>query len=74
MKKLTESDLRNSFDSLLDEIYPLISLAGMTYNPSSVLRAVDPIAYNCLLSEWIDAGISDGCLKEIDGDIYEAGE
>lgn len=33
------------FDELLDECYPNVVIAGITFSPSDVLYQCDPIAY-----------------------------
>lgn len=40
------------YDDLLDEIYPPITFGRMSYSPSEVLKAVDPVAYRCGMADF----------------------
>lgn len=55
---------RDHLDSL-DEDGVLI--AGLRYSTSRALEAVDPIAFHCGYSDWIDSELSDGNLTETPG-------
>lgn len=46
----TESD----FDAFINEVNPMVVIGGLTYLPSQVLKAVDPIAYQCCFNDWSD--------------------
>lgn len=39
------------FDELLDELYPVYQMGELTFYPSQILKACDPIAYRIELSE-----------------------
>lgn len=41
-----------SYNAWLDEIYPLVEVAGHSYLLSRVLHSCDPIAYRVGLSDW----------------------
>ena len=49
-----EQALRESFNEMLDECHPPITIGSLTYSPSQVLEAVDPVAYRIGLSEHED--------------------
>ena len=49
---MSEQELKESFDEMLDETNPEIVIGSLRYSPSQVLEAVDPIAYRIGLSEW----------------------
>lgn len=38
-------------DEFLDECYPAVEIAGLTFYPSQILKNCDPIAYRIILSE-----------------------
>jgi hypothetical protein len=40
------------FDEYLDEIHQEYSMGWLTFTPSQILKACDPIAYRIALSEW----------------------
>jgi hypothetical protein len=43
------------FDEFLDEVYEPISVVGLTYYPSQVLFACDPVAYRIYSSDYLSA-------------------
>lgn len=44
-----------AWDEYLDEIADEFRVGDLTYQPSRVLRAVDPIAYRCGLLDYLDS-------------------
>lgn len=68
---VTESDDRiedfevdGLYAEMLDEVYPVVNVAGMEYSTSDVLRHVDPIAFRCGMLDWVDSNLSDGIWTE----------
>ena len=53
----SESD----FDEYLDEIESEVTVCGMTYNPSDVLKSCDPVAYRCAKSDYESNYDLDNC-------------
>lgn len=51
----TRELLEAAYDEYLDEIYPEVEIAGVTFSPSRILAEVDPTAYRCGFSDWVDA-------------------
>lgn len=47
-EKYTEED----YDDMLDECYDEISIGGITFNPSQVLKECDPTAYRCGFNDY----------------------
>ena len=43
---LTESDVREAFGEMLDESYETVTIAGIEFFPSDILRECDPVAYH----------------------------
>lgn len=39
----------------LDDTYPEVQIAGLTYSVSDILENVDPTAFRCGLNDWIDS-------------------
>jgi hypothetical protein len=62
--KMTEQELHDSFDEVLDSIEP-VKILGYTYQPSQVLKNTDPIAYRTALADYADSLSRDGF--EIEG-------
>src|ERR1700755_1774957 len=67
----SEYDWEQAYNELLDEIYPTVKFGDLSYDPSLVLKEVDPIAYRCGLAEYQDAQES---AVEDGGVGYEADE
>ena len=53
-KYIDESDAEQQYNDTLDELYP-VEIGGMSFCASRVLKELDPIAYNCDFSDWLDA-------------------
>lgn len=51
---IDESDAEQQYDDMLDELYP-VEIGDMSFCASRVLKELDPIAYNCGFSDWLDA-------------------
>lgn len=64
----TERELHDAFDAMLDETTERVSLLGMTYAPSDVLKNVDPIAYRCGFNDWLDS--MDDVYTCVDNEYY----
>ena len=67
--ELTPADLDALFVEYLDEINPMVEIGNLKYYPSRVLREVDPIAYGCAYSNWLDFELYVDRLIEV-GDNY----
>ena len=53
------ADCEDEYDEMLDECNDVVTVCGMTYSPSEVLKKVDPIAYRCGMADWADCERSD---------------
>lgn len=58
LEELSDYDLHERFDEMLDEIYPDCKIAGLSYSTSRALKEIDPVAYRCGFSDWLDNEIS----------------
>jgi len=56
---MTELELEERFDEMLDETNDLIKIGSLTYLPSQVLKNVDPIAYRIGKYDFADMGFAD---------------
>lgn len=54
-------DFAQEYDDFLDETYGNIQIGCCTFSPSRVLSELDPIAYRCGFSDWLD---SEGLTEE----------
>jgi hypothetical protein len=63
---LSDYDLGQRYDDVLDEVYPSIEFGDVSYAPSTVLQRTDPIAYRCGFLDWLSGEISEGIISETD--------
>jgi hypothetical protein len=61
---ITESELEERYNDMLDDLYGEVSIAGLQYQTSHALREVDAVAYRCGFADWISAEIDDCMIKE----------
>jgi hypothetical protein len=61
---LTEHEASEMYDDMLDDCNEEVQVCGMSYNPSRVLKEVDPIAYNCGFSDFCDSLLDNHQLVE----------
>jgi hypothetical protein len=52
---MTELELEEMFDQMLDECYPVVKIGEMTFYPSQILKECDPIAYQVGVHELEDS-------------------
>lgn len=75
MTELSDYALEQMFIEYLDDCHDLIEVCGFTYQPSDVLRSVDPVAYQCEFANWLDAQCSDRRIFEhSDGSYHDEEE
>jgi len=63
--ELNVDDYEENFNESLDEAGP-VTVAGMEYDPSHVLKHVDPTAWRCMLVDYVDS------LDVEDSEEYQA--
>ena len=56
---MTESQLQESFEQYLDDVHPEVTIAGITFSASRVLREMDPIAFQVYMSDYASASNMD---------------
>jgi len=54
-----EADAEEGFDLMLNDVEPWVTVCGMDYLPSEVLRKCDPIAYRCAVGDFLDSFYQD---------------
>lgn len=47
-------ELEDMYEEELNDCYEPVSICGYTYDQGSALRKLDPIAFRCGVSEWVD--------------------
>ena len=53
--ELEESEYEDKYKDLIDELTGTIKIMGISFNASRILEELDPIAYNCGLSDYVDS-------------------
>lgn len=49
----------SAYDDFLDDIYPAVDVAGITFNVSRILYKMDICAYDCGKHDYFDMLVSD---------------
>lgn len=71
MKTYNTHELEEMFDDMLDECHETVTICSLKYAPSDVLKSTDPIAYRCMLADYLDGLVADGELFYDDkSDLY----
>lgn len=52
------------FEDMLNENYEEVNVLGITYGAGTVLKAVDPIAFRCAMSDEPVVWVCDECGEE----------
>ena len=52
-EKITESQAEQIYDDMLDELYS-IKIGSIDFRGSNILKQLDPIAYRCGFTEYLD--------------------
>lgn len=73
MTKLTDTELDKLYREYLNEAYDLVNICGLEYQAGDALFEVDPTAYRCGFSDWLDAEIETRRIVEIDGEYFSRG-
>lgn len=63
--EISDWDIEQRHDDLLDEIYPPVTIGIYVWAPSRVLKAMDPVAYRVSVIEYVDELIEDGQISEL---------
>ena len=43
------------YEDTLHDLYGLVEICGLTYDPAHALKEIDPTAYRCGLSDYVDS-------------------
>jgi hypothetical protein len=67
MRYISEREATESYNELLDDAYPEVRIAGLTFQPSRIVAELDPIGWRQGYLDWLDA-------ENLTDDISEADE
>lgn len=62
---VSEWELEEQFEDMLNDVYPMIEIVGMYFEPGAALKELDPIAYRESFLDYINSQVEDGELEEI---------
>lgn len=60
VEELSENEADDKFQDYMNELNPVVSIAGIDYDPARVLKEVDPISYRQEFLNWVDSETQDG--------------
>lgn len=69
-RDLLDWELDDMYEEFLSEAYPPVSICGYEYEAGKALRMVDPLAFRCGQSDWLDNEITEGTIEEVDGKYF----
>ena len=61
---ITDYELHQRYDDMLDEIYEDAQIGGYSYTTSSALKQVDPIAYRCGFCDWVASELGETLTED----------
>jgi hypothetical protein len=61
---ISERTAEEMYDEMLDDCEGPVTVCGMTYSASHVLREVDPTAYRCGFNDYVDSLTHDDIFVE----------
>ena len=67
MANITEYEIVDAYNDMLDDAFGLVSVAGYLYKTSRLLKEVDPIAWKVGLSNYSSDYLCSQCDETIEG-------
>lgn len=61
---VSDYELHQRYDEMLDEVYGDAEIAGMQYTTSTALQQVDPIAYRVGFSDYVDSELGETITED----------
>ena len=55
ISELDSVDVDDKYEDMLDSFNQSIFICGIEFEPSRILRELDPTAYSCGLNDWLDS-------------------
>jgi len=65
----TQDEMDDLYRDMLNECYPMVNVAGCSFDPARVLEEMDPIAYRVGFSDYTDGNFTE---VEMPFDIYNS--
>lgn len=75
-EELDDFDLHERYDEWLDEIYPEVEMGHSVFQPSEILKELEPITYRVGFSDFLDSMTEDNSIIDMDNapECEECGE
>ena len=75
-EELDDTDLHERYDEWLDEIYPEVELGHSVFQPSEILKELEPITYRVGFSDFLDSMTENDSIIDMDNapECEECGE
>lgn len=54
LEELSDGELHDKYDEFLDDVYDKVKIGAYEYATSMAIKEVDPVAYRCGFSDWLD--------------------
>lgn len=68
---VSEEELYRRYEESFDSIVGPVRVGNLTFGPSAVVRALDPVAYRVGFSDWLDEEVREERLVEYNDVYYE---
>lgn len=54
MHTISERELEELYDEMLDDLYPEVKVGGLTFSPSRIIKELDETAYRIGMQDYAD--------------------
>lgn len=65
-EEVTESEIEDMYDDMLNDVYGPVNICGIDYDAGQALSEVDPTAYRVGMADYESDLIEDGVIFETD--------
>lgn len=69
-QRISEMELSERFQEMLDECYPSIQICGTEWNQGEAFKKLDPVAFDLALSEYIASEDGETLISFNNGSTY----
>lgn len=52
---ISEAEAIERYEDMLNEVYGVVSIAGINFDTAHALKELDPIAFDVGLTDWLDS-------------------
>lgn len=69
LREVSEKDLEDSFEEMIDDCYPNYNMGSLTFLPSRILKS-DPVAFREAFLEYLNSELENEILIDIGGEYF----